>query len=252
MARQAQQTGEGLDEREIAIFDSADSKKRPTLCRDRGLSAMVRGEIEQEEAGEEPAEMGDPGDGGAIGAGHAGLPDDEIDDDPQKDDRPEPAPGAWSGAELKSQHAAEQAADRAGGADDRCGRGRIRGKMRGGSDDAADQEKNQHAPAADAPLDARTEGKQRKHIDAEMYEATVEELVGNGIGKRRPTEFTRLRVARRDEREGRHQRVVNMRRQQQPQQMHGDVDDQQRFGDRWNVEDGLPCWRCRGVAHAAA
>ena len=87
---------------------------------------------------------------------------------------------------------------------------------------------------------------------AEMDEAGVQELIGDGIDQRRPAQAIRHGVARRDEGESRDQRIVDIRRQQEPQQVHGDVDEQQRLGDRRDVEDGLPCGRRRVIAHAAA
>src|SRR6266404_2950924 len=75
--------------------------------RTRGMAVE---QAEQQEPGDEAADMRDPGDRFAV-APEAAYPGDNVHDDPQRDQRPEAAAPAASKAKAK--HGAEKAADRA-------------------------------------------------------------------------------------------------------------------------------------------
>src|SRR3979490_2847255 len=90
---------------------------------DRTRSMAVE-RAEQQEPGDEAADMRDPGNRCPV-TPHAAGPGDDVQGDPQRAQQPETAARAALKAEAK--HGAEEAADRTGGTDDRLDR-------RGGDD----------------------------------------------------------------------------------------------------------------------
>src|SRR5712664_2022585 len=126
---------------------------------DRTRSMAVE-RAEQQEPGDEAADMRDPGNRFPV-TPHAAYPSDDIHGDPQRDQQPETAARAALKAEAK--HGAEEAADRTGGTDDRLDRRGIDDEMGESARYPADQGETQHSRSADAPLDARAERQQRQH-----------------------------------------------------------------------------------------
>src|SRR5258708_34758819 len=92
---------------------------------DRTRNMAVK-RAEQQEPGDEAADMRDPGNRCPV-TPHAADPGDDVHGDPQRDQQPETAARAALKAEAK--HGAEEAADRTVGTDDRLDRRRVDGEL---------------------------------------------------------------------------------------------------------------------------